>query len=91
VELLSLQQLRELAREIGLRCQAVRVSADRLGQVNLPAVAHLSGGHYVVLHEMGETGVVIGDPASGIVTWNMAFLSRSYTGSLLLFDWPAVS
>jgi CRP-like cAMP-binding protein len=88
---LSLQQLHELAGEIGLRCQAVRVSADRLGQVNLPAVAHLSGGHYVVLHEMGETGVVIGDPASGIVTWNMAFLSRCYTGSLLLFDRPAVS
>jgi CRP-like cAMP-binding protein len=88
---LSLQQLRELAREFGLRCQAVRVSADRLGEVNLPAVAHLSGGHYVVLHEMGETGVVLGDPASGIVTWNLAFLSRCYTGSLLLFDWPAAS
>jgi hypothetical protein len=51
----------------------------------------MSDGHYVVLHEMGETGVVIGDPASGIVTWNVAFLSRCYTGSLLLFDRPAVS
>jgi hypothetical protein len=54
------------------------------------AIAHLSGGHYVVLHELGETRVVIGGPASGLVTWTGAFLARCYTGSLL-FDWPAAS
>src|SRR5262249_35631645 len=64
------------------------VSADRLGQVHLPAVAHLSGGHHVVLHEKGETGGVIADPASRIVTRTIAFPAHSYTRSLLLFDWP---
>jgi hypothetical protein len=85
---LSLQQLCDLAEQIGLPCRAVRVSVDRLGQVKFPAIAHLSGGHYAVLHELTECAVVIGDPASGIVTWNMAFLAQSYTGSLVLFDWP---
>jgi ABC-type bacteriocin/lantibiotic exporter with double-glycine peptidase domain len=59
---------------------------DRLGQVSLPAVAHLSGGHYVVLHELGPGGVVVGDPASGVVTWSRDFLTRAYSGALLLFD-----
>jgi ATP-binding cassette subfamily B protein RaxB len=83
---LSLQQLCELAGEIGLTCRAVRVSVDRLGQVELPAVAHWSGGHYVVLHELTEAGVVIFDPARGIVTWKPFFLGQCYTGSLLIFD-----
>ena len=72
---------------MGLPCQSVRVSVDRLGQVSLPAVAHLSDGHYVVLHELGPGGVVVGDPATGIATWSREFLTRSYSGALLLFDY----
>jgi CRP-like cAMP-binding protein len=83
---LTLAQLRWLAAEVGLPCQSVRVSVDRLGQVRLPAVAHLSDGHYVVLHELGPGGVVVGDPATGIATWSRESLTRSYSGALLLFD-----
>jgi ATP-binding cassette subfamily B protein len=82
----SLQRLRLLAGEVGLPCQSVQVSVDRLGQVSLPAVAHLSDGHYVVLHELGAGGVVVGDPATGVLTWNRDFLTRAYSGALLLFD-----
>jgi ATP-binding cassette subfamily B protein len=82
---LTLQQLRRLAEEAGLPCQSVRVSVDRLGQVSLPAVAHLNNGHYVVLHELAAGGVVVGDPATGLVTWNREFLTRCYSGVLLLF------
>jgi len=83
---LTLQRLRRLAEEVGLRCQSVRVSVDRLGRVCLPAVAHLSDGHYVVLHELGAGVVVVGDPATGIVTWNRELLTRRFSGVLLLFD-----
>ena len=84
---LTLQQLRRLAEEVGLPCQSVRVSVDRLGQVSLPAVAHLSDGHYVMLHELGQGGVVVGDPATGVATWSRESLTRSYSGALLLFDY----
>jgi CRP-like cAMP-binding protein len=83
---LSIQELRQLAGEIGLSCHSVRVSVDRLGQVNLPAIAHLNDSHYVVFHELGAGGVVVGDPATGIVTWNLDLLIRSFSGVLLLFD-----
>jgi hypothetical protein len=85
---LNLQQLRLLAEQVGLPCRSARVSADRLGQVALPAIAHLSDGHYVVLHELRPGGVVVGDPAAGIVTWDRASLARCYSGALLLFDPP---
>jgi hypothetical protein len=82
---LTLQQMEDLGADIGLACRAVRVSAERLHQVVLPAIALLSDGHYVVLHEVGAAGVVVGDPASGIVNWHVDFLSKCYSGSLVLF------
>jgi ABC-type bacteriocin/lantibiotic exporter with double-glycine peptidase domain len=85
---LNLQQLQRLAAENGLPCRPARVSADRLGQVSLPVVAHLSNGHYVVIHEWGETGVVVGDPEMGIVNWSADYLGQRYSGVLLLFDLP---
>jgi hypothetical protein len=85
---LNLQQLQKLATENGLSCRPARVSADRLGQVSLPVVAHLSNGHYVVIHELRESGVVVGDPETGIVNWSAEFLGRCYSGALLLFDLP---
>jgi ABC-type bacteriocin/lantibiotic exporter with double-glycine peptidase domain len=86
---LSLQQLQTLATGNGLPCRPARVSADRLGQASLPVVAHLSNGHYVVIHELGETGVVVADPEMGIVSWSADYLARCYSGALLLFDRPA--
>jgi CRP-like cAMP-binding protein len=85
---LSLQQLQKLASANGLPCRPARVSADRLGQVSLPVVAHLSNGHYVVLHEWGEAGVVVGDPEMGIVSWSADYLGQCYSEALLLFDQP---
>jgi WD40 repeat protein/serine/threonine protein kinase/CRP-like cAMP-binding protein len=82
----SLQRLRLLAEEVGLACQSARVSADRLELVSLPAIAHLNDGHYVVLHELGTSGAVVGDPATGIVTWNREHMTRRYSGALLVFD-----
>src|SRR5262245_11165942 len=86
---LTLQQLRQVAAAVGLPCQSARVAVERLGQVRLPVIAHLSDGHYVVLHELSPSGVVVGDPATGVVTWNPELLGRSYSGVLLLFDGAA--
>lgn len=83
---LTLEQMERLGAEIGLPCKAVRVPADRLQQVSLPAIAHLSNGHYVVLHEVGAARVVVGDPAAGLVTWHADFLAQRYSGALLIMD-----
>ena len=70
------------------RCIRARVSVDRLDQVRLPAIAYLNDGHYVVLHELIESGVVVGDQAAGFITCSVDFLGRSSSGALLLFDRP---
>jgi CRP-like cAMP-binding protein len=83
---LSMERLQTLAVEIGLPCRAVWVSVDRLSQTRFPAIVHMRNGHYVVLHELTKGGVLVGDPASGIVTWGVEYLAHCYSGALLLFD-----
>jgi ATP-binding cassette subfamily B protein RaxB len=87
---LTLQQLRQVAAAVGLPGQSARVSVERLGQVSLPVIAHLSDGHYVVLHELGPGGVVVGDPATGVVSWSVERLLLCFSG-VLLFDGPQPS
>lgn len=81
---LNVLELKRLAESVGLRAQAVRLEPERLGEVHLPAIAHLSDGHYVVAFDYGEEGVLIGDPASGVSLINVKSFARSWSGNLLL-------
>jgi CRP-like cAMP-binding protein len=76
--------LRLAAATLGLRCLSVRVELERLSQVSLPAIAHLRSGHYVVLYGIGPAGVVIGDPATGIVRISRGSFCADCSGNLLL-------
>jgi CRP-like cAMP-binding protein len=81
---LSLLDLRRLGGKLGLSCRAVRVDPGRLDEVTPPAVAHLGEGHYVVVYAHGAAGLVVGDPAVGIVTLTPSAFSRACSGHLLL-------
>jgi CRP-like cAMP-binding protein len=81
---LSLAQLQQTAGVLGLGCRAVRVRPAHLADVVLPVVAHMIDGHYVVLYEVREDGVVVGDPAAGIVTVSVPMFRRACSGNLLL-------
>jgi ABC-type bacteriocin/lantibiotic exporter with double-glycine peptidase domain len=85
----SLRELQQAALGLGLGCLAVRVSREQLRQVALPAIAHYQSGHYVVLYEYGVNGVVIGDPAAGIVRLSHDLFAQTCSGNLLLFRPPA--
>ena len=83
-----LLDLQQAAVALGLTCHAARVDPSRLGEVALPAVAHLSEGHYVAVYAAGSAGVVVGDPASAVVTWSAAFFRQCCSGHLLVFGPP---
>ncbi len=80
----SLAELQRAALSLGLRPVPVRVSPEQFGQVALPAIAHYQSGHYVVLYEFGPEGVVVGDPAAGMVRLSRDLFVRSCSGNLLL-------
>jgi CRP-like cAMP-binding protein len=87
----SLLGLQQAATALGLPCRAARVDPSRLAEVTLPAVAHLSEGHYVAVFAQGLAGVVVGDPASAVVTWSVEFFRKCFSGHLLVFGLPQIS
>lgn len=80
----SLLELQQTAAALGWQMHTVRIAAEQLTQVHLPAIAHLSDGHFVTLFAAGSDHVVIGDPARGVLTLTLAGFRKIWSGLLLL-------
>lgn len=67
----TLLGLRRGADELGFNCRALRTDVDEtffrdVDQIDLPAILHWKGNHWVVLHAVERDVVVIADPAVGV-------------------------
>ncbi|MGB5635704.1 MAG: cysteine peptidase family C39 domain-containing protein, partial [Waterburya sp.] len=61
----SLKGLASAAESIGFTTRPVKASLDKLGIANLPAIAHWSGKHYIVVYQVTKDRVIVCDPAIG--------------------------
>ena len=76
----TLRGLCSAASAIGFDARPVKVSRDRVETISLPAVIHWDKNHWVVLYEVSEDTVVIGDPAVGLRKETRARLQDSWSG-----------
>lgn len=74
----------EVANTLGFRASAVRVGAEAWTELVLPAIAHLSDGHYVVVYASAAESITIGDPARGIVQLHRPDFFRVWSGVAIL-------
>lgn len=81
---LNLLELKHLAKFFKLEAQAVRIDSKHLANVIFPAIAHYSNGHYVVVFEFNLGKLVIGDPATGIITIAELEFKKFWSERLLL-------
>jgi HlyB family type I secretion system ABC transporter len=83
----TLLALLEAAERLGFAARGVQGSFDDLGELPLPAIAHIHRNgerHFVVLFRVGKTKAVIADPASGVQKLSREEFCRCWTGYLLL-------
>src|SRR5262249_31805761 len=84
----NLHGLHQAAEKLGFTAKAVKGPFEALGQVPLPAVAHVTTeeglGHFLVLHRVRKDSVVVADPARGIRQLTRDEFCRRWTGYLLL-------
>lgn len=70
------------AEKLGFQARGVRAQWENLlGEANLPTIAHVINdqglGHFVVVYQATEKGVLVADPAVGIEKWSKEkFLER---------------
>jgi ATP-binding cassette subfamily B protein len=78
----------QAAARLGFQAKGVRATANALGALPLPAIAHIvrgSGQHWVVLARVGANRVEIMDPASGERRRSArAVFEREWSGVLVL-------
>ncbi|MCH8936716.1 MAG: peptidase domain-containing ABC transporter [Gemmatimonadetes bacterium] len=87
----TLLALLRAAERLGFRASGASGDYDELGTVALPCVAHVVMDgilpHYVVVYRVGAKGVLLGDPARGIVRMRRSdFLAIWVTRSVLLLS-----
>ena len=82
----SLYSISEAAEFLGFHARGIRSSYEHLNKVELPAIAHWEGFHYIVLYEVRPDRVVIADPAMGLRRLTREEFSNGWTGHLLLLQ-----
>jgi ABC-type bacteriocin/lantibiotic exporter with double-glycine peptidase domain/CRP-like cAMP-binding protein len=74
------------AEELGLATRTFRVSKSKLDLLPLPAVVHWEGNHWVVLYEVGERDVRVGDPAKGVRRLDRSEFEQKWSGYAAVFE-----
>jgi HlyB family type I secretion system ABC transporter len=84
----NLLGLVQAAERLGFAARGVKSHEGALSRVPLPAIAHVlteeGAGHFVVLHRVAETVIVVADPAREVQELGRAEFCRRWTGYLLL-------
>ncbi len=82
----SLRALAAAAESIGFATRPVKASLDKLAQQPLPAIAHWEGKHFIVVYEINDKQVIVGDPAIGQRSLTKAEFNADWTGYALLLQ-----
>lgn len=82
----TLHSIAEAGETLGFHTRGLRAAYDHLLKVELPAIAHWEGYHYIVLYEARPDRVVVADPAIGLRRLSREEFEKSWTGYLLLFE-----
>ncbi len=82
----SLHSISEAAEALGFHARGIHASYEHLEKVELPAIAHWDGFHYVVLYEVRPDRVIVADPAVGLRRLTREEFIKGWTGYLLLLS-----
>lgn len=81
----SMLTLKDTAERHGLEAVGLRVDWTGLDRLPLPAIAFVSGDHFVVLLRAGSSHVELADPARGRLRLTRRAFERRWRGEVLSF------
>jgi ATP-binding cassette, subfamily C, bacteriocin exporter len=80
------------ARSLGMKARVLRVDSEFVDEIPLPAIAHVIREgfcHYVVIHRVTASRIVIADPARGICRVDRRRFLGLWTGVVIVCEPPA--
>ncbi|MEJ6484520.1 peptidase domain-containing ABC transporter [Nostoc punctiforme UO1] len=85
----TLLGLKRGSENLGFNARAVKASpaiVDRITEINLPAIIHWRGYHWVILYDKRGNKYVIADPGVGIRYVSREELTEAWNGVMLLLE-----
>ncbi|MDZ8109624.1 MAG: peptidase domain-containing ABC transporter [Nostoc sp. DedQUE12a] len=85
----TLLGLKRGSEALGFNARAVKAApaiVDRIKEIQLPAIIHWQGHHWVILYDQQGKNYAIADPAVGIRYINREELTRAWNGVMLLVE-----
>ena len=82
----SLHGLVAAAESIGFATRPIKAKIEYLAKQKLPAIIHWQGQHYIVVYEITNKHIIVGDPAIGQKTLNYKEFQENWTGYTLLLE-----
>ncbi|THF72805.1 peptidase domain-containing ABC transporter [Cohnella fermenti] len=79
----TLYGLTETAESLGLAAQGFTTQLGALSRMKLPAIAHWKGEHFIVVYEVTNKHVIVGDPAYGLERKSRAEFEAGWSGAIL--------
>jgi ATP-binding cassette subfamily B protein RaxB len=79
----NLQQLMQLAGQLGMAPRALKLDLADLKNLRLPCILHWEMNHFVVLKKVSNKGITILDPAIGERFVLLSDVDKSFTGVAL--------
>lgn len=79
----TLKSLIETAQALSLRARPLKLGLKNLKELKCPCILHWDMSHFVVLHKVHGSHLVIHDPAVGIRKLSVAEASKHFTGVAL--------
>ena len=77
----SMYDISELAKKIGLKCNGKIVSLDILKTYKNPCILHWDQNHFVILCKYKKRGVVVADPGKGILEYDIDSFKRHWAST----------
>lgn len=74
----NLLGISEAAEKLGFRTYGVRLSLEKLKEVELPCILHWNQNHFVVLYKMRKGKYYISDPALGLISYDEKEFSKNW-------------
>lgn len=79
----NLQQLMQLANQLGLTPRALKLDLDDLKNLRTPCILHWEMNHFVVLKKVSRSSIIILDPAMGERNISLTEVDKAFTGIAL--------
>ncbi len=83
----SLRSIIGAANELGLAARAVKVEAENIDAIAMPAIVHWEGNHWIVAERVTKRYVYVVDPAAGYERIPRKTFAEKWSGYAALMDY----